>query len=32
VDIKEQLDKKKQLEDLKDSIRVKQKDLDKIMV
>jgi len=32
VDIKEQLDKEKQLEDLRDSIRVRQKDLDEIMV
>jgi len=32
VDIKEQLNKKKQLEDLRDSIRARQKDLDKIIV
>ena len=32
VDIKEQLAKEKQLEDLQDSIRVRQKDEDKVMV
>jgi len=32
VDIKEQLDKEKQLEDLRDSIRARRKDLDKITV
>ena len=32
MDIKEQLDKEKQLEDLRDSIRARRKDLDKIMV
>jgi len=32
VDIKEQLDKKKQLEDLRDSIKARWKDLDKITV
>jgi len=32
VDTKEQLDKEKQLEDLRDSIRVRQKDSDKITV
>ena len=32
VDIKERLNKEKHLEDLRDSIRVGQKDLDKITV
>jgi len=32
VDIKERLNKEKQLEDLRDSIRARQKDLDEIMV
>jgi len=32
VDIKEQLDKEKQLEDLRDGIRVRQKDSDEITV
>ena len=32
IDIKEWLTNKKQLEDLKESIRVRQKDLDKITV
>ena len=32
VDIKEQPTEKKQLEDIQDSIRVRQKDADKIMV
>jgi len=32
VDIKEQLDKEKQLKDLRDSIRVRRKDLNKITV
>ena len=32
VDIKEQLDKEKQLEDLRDSIRARRKDLDEITV
>jgi len=32
VDIKEQLDKEKQLKDLRDTIRVRRKDLDKITV
>jgi len=32
VDIKEQLDKKKQLKDLRDSIKARRKDLDKITV
>ena len=32
VDIKERLANKKQLEDLKESIRARQKDLDKIIV
>ena len=32
VDIKEQLDKEKQLEDLRDGIRARQKDSDKITV
>ena len=32
VDIKEQLDKKKQLKDLRDSIRARRKDLDEITV
>jgi len=32
VDIKEQLDKEKQLEDLRDGIRARQKDLDEITV
>jgi len=32
VDIKEQLDKEKQLEDLRDSIRARWKDSDEIMV
>jgi len=32
VDIKEQLDKKKQLEDLRDSIKARRKDLDKITI
>ena len=31
VDIKERLNKEKQLEDLRDSIRARQKDSDKIM-
>ena len=32
VDIKKQLTKEKQLEDLKKNIKIKQKDLDKIIV
>jgi len=32
VDIKERLNKEKQLEDLRDSIRARRKDLDKITV
>jgi len=32
VDIKEQLAEKKQLEDLQDSIRVRQKDADEVIV
>jgi len=32
VNIKEQLDKEKQLEDLRDSIKARQKNLDKITV
>jgi len=32
VDIKEQLDKEKQLKDLRDTIRARQKDSDKITV
>jgi len=32
VDIKERLDKEKQLEDLKEKVRARRKDLDKIMV
>ena len=32
VDIKEQLAKEKQLEDLKDNIKARRKDLDKVMV
>jgi len=32
VDIKEQLDKEKQLEDLREKVRARMKDLDKIMV
>ena len=32
VDIKEQLTKEKQLEELKENIKIRQKDLDKIIV
>jgi len=32
VDIKERLDKEKQLEDLREKVRARRKDLDKIMV
>jgi hypothetical protein len=32
VDIKERLNKEKQLEDLREKVRVRQKDLDKITV